>query len=136
MALSTSNATGVNFAYTTNAPGGETIFTTQTPAVTGTSDGAAAVHELGTTFTSDVAGQITAIRFWKSSSETGTHTGHIWSATGTQLASVTFTNETASGWQQMSLPTPLAIAGNTSYVVSVNTGNSFYVVTAHGLMRR
>ena len=131
--LSTSNVTGVNFAYTTNAPGGETIFTTQTPSVTGASDGASVNYELGTTFTSDVAGQITAIRFWKSSSETGTHTGHIWSSTGTQLASVTFTNETASGWQQMSLATPLAIAANTSYVVSVNTGNSYYVVTAHGL---
>ena len=67
-------------------------------------------YELGTAFTSDITGQITAVRFWKASNETGTHTGRIWSSTGTLLASVVFANETASGWQQQALTTPLAIA--------------------------
>jgi Domain of unknown function (DUF4082) len=49
------------------------------------------------------------------------------------LVSVTFTNETASGWQQQSLATPLAVSANTQYVVSVNTGNTFYVATNSGL---
>ena len=80
-----------------------------------------------------MTGQITAVRFWKASSENGTHTGNIWSSTGTLLASVTFTNETASGWQQQALTTPLAIAANTTYVVSVNTGNTYYVATNGGL---
>ena len=48
-------------------------------------------------FTSDVFGTITAIRFYKASANTGTHIGSLWTATGQLLASVTFTNETASG---------------------------------------
>jgi hypothetical protein len=80
-----------------------------------------------------VAGQVTAIRFWKDSNETGTHTGRIWSTTGQVLASVTFSGETASGWQQQNLTTPLSILANTQYVVSVNTGNNYYVATSGGL---
>jgi hypothetical protein len=107
-----------------------TIFTTQTPALPNVQVGP---HELGTEFTSTVSGQITAIRFWKSSSETGQHVGHIWSASGQLLASATFASETASGWQQQSLPSPLAIAANTVYVVSVNTGGIYYAATTSGL---
>ena len=66
------DVTSVNFSA---ASTGETLFTTQTPAVTNDSDGTGVNYELGTSFTSDVPGQITAVRFWKASSETGTHTG-------------------------------------------------------------
>ncbi len=54
-----------------------------------------------------------------------THVGHIWSAVGQLLATVTFTNESASGWQQQALATPLAVNANVEYVVSVNTANFF-----------
>ena len=113
------NVTGINF--TAAAATTETLFTTQTPVSTGLTDGTNVNYELGTVLQSDIAGQITAIRFWKDSNESGTHTGHIWSSTGTLLATVTFANETASGWQTQNLTTPLAIAATTSYVVSVNT---------------
>jgi len=122
------------FTTLTAIPTGQTLFTTQTPAVSNESDGATVNYELGTAFTSVTAGQITAVRFWKSSSETGTHTGRIWSSTGQLLASVIFANETASGWQQQALAAPLSIAANTTYVVSVNTGNTFYVFTKRGLL--
>ena len=82
-------------------------------------------------FTSDNPGVIQAIRYYKSPSETGTHVGHIWSATGQPLATVTFTNEGTSGWQQQALATPLTIKAGTTYVVSVNT-NSYYVSTSQG----
>ena len=84
-------------------------------------------------FQTTTAGHITAIRFWKDSDETASHTGRIWSAGGQQLASVVFSGETASGWQQQSLATPLSIAANTTYVVSVNTGSTYYVATTGGL---
>ena len=125
------NVTGVNFTAGTVTT--ETLFTTQAPTATGLTDGPTVNYELGTLIESDIAGQITAIRFWKDSHESGTHTGHVWSASGTLLATVTFTNETASGWQVQSLTTPLAIAANTTYVVSVNTGNTYYVASASGL---
>ena len=88
---------------------------------------------MGTAFTSGISGLITGVRFWKAPSESGTHVGNIWSSTGTVLASVTFTNETSSGWQQQRLNTPLAIAANTTYVVSVNIANGYYVATVGGL---
>ena len=47
-------------------------------------------------------------------------------AAGALLASVTFTNETATGWQQVNLPTPVAITANTTYVVSYHTPSGFY----------
>ena len=116
-----------------HAAASQTLFTTQTPSSTGQSDGTSMNYELGTLLQSNIAGQITAIRFWKDSRESGTHTGHIWSGAGQLLASVTFVNETASGWQQQSLGTPISIAANTTYVVSVNTGNAFYVASTSGL---
>ena len=74
--------------------------------------------ELGLKFRSTVAGYITGIRFYKSAQNTGTHVGHLWTGSGTLMASVTFSNETASGWQFQALATPVAITANTTYVVS------------------
>jgi hypothetical protein len=118
----------VTVSTSQNVP--QSIFTTQTPA-TSTTDGVD--YELGTRFTSTSAGQITAIRFYKAANESGTHTGRIWSASGQQLASVVFTGESASGWQQQTLATPLAITANTEYMVTVNTGNGYYATTDGGL---
>jgi len=109
------------------------LFTTQTPGSPSLSDGPGINYELGTAFQTDIAGQIVGVRFWKTSNETGTHVGHIWSSTGSLLASVTFSNETSSGWQQQPLTAPLSIAANTTYVVSVNTGNAYYVASVGGL---
>jgi hypothetical protein len=110
----------------------ETLFTTQTPQLVNESDGSTANYELGMKFTSAVAGHINAIRFWKCSRETGTHIGHIWNASGQLLASITFVNETSYGWQQQALTSPLAINANTVYVVTVNTGDTYYVSTDTG----
>ncbi len=82
--------------------------------------------ELGMKFRSDVAGTVTGVRFYKGSSNTGTHTGHLWTATGTLLASVTFAGETASGWQQATFSAPVPIAANTTYVVSYFAPNGSY----------
>ncbi len=133
VAVNNGNVTGVNFTASLAPFSGETLLTTQTPVDTNQSDGPGVDYELGTTFTSDVTGLITAVRFWKSSSENGTHIGNIWNSSGNLLTSVTFTNETASGWQAQALPSPLAIAANTTYIVSVNTTNAYYVITQSGL---
>jgi hypothetical protein len=81
-------------------------------------DGPDSAVELGVKFRSDVAGSITGIRFYKAAANTGTHVGNLWSSTGTLLGSITFSNETASGWQQMLLASPVAISSNTVYVAS------------------
>jgi hypothetical protein len=77
--------------------------------------------EVGVKFRSDSPGYITGIRFYKSSANTGTHVGHLWTSTGTLLASVTFSGETSSGWQQASFSRPVPISANTTYIASYHT---------------
>src|SRR3954449_11593779 len=71
---------------------------------------------LGVKFTASANGEITGIRFYKGPSNTGTHVADLWSSTGTLLATATFTNETASGWQQVNFSTPVAITAGIAYV--------------------
>jgi hypothetical protein len=77
--------------------------------------------EIGVKFRSDLNGYITSLRFYKSAANTGTHIGNLWTNAGTLLTSATFTNETASGWQQVNFPTPVAITAHTTYVASYHT---------------
>src|SRR5207342_990803 len=89
------------------------LFTaSNTPAQTNLNDGSPL--EVGVKFQSSVAGQITALKFYRSASDTGADILDLWTTTGTNLASVTFTNTAASGWQTVSLTTPVAISANTT----------------------
>lgn len=81
---------------------------------------------LGVKFRSDVPGQITGIRFYKGTNNTGTHTGSLWTENGTRLATATFTNETASGWQQVGFDIPVTIEANSTYVASYFAPNGNY----------
>ena len=100
-----------------NAAAQQTIWpSTTVPA--SIDNGASGPLELGVSFKSDVSGTITGIRFYKSAANTGVHVGRLWGPTGALLASVTFTGETASGWQQANFSTPVAITANTVYVAS------------------
>ncbi len=86
------------------------------PAVASDSDTASV--NLGVRFTTDSAGFVTGLRFYKGAANTGTHVGTLWTNGGTALASATFTGETASGWQQVNFATPVAVTANTLYVAS------------------
>jgi hypothetical protein len=108
-----------------------TLFGVSIPATLSQTDGVP--YELGIKFQSAVPGLITAIRHYKSPSETGLHTGRIWSSSGSLLASAVFTGETANGWQTQALVPPLRIAENTTYAVSVNI-NTHFPTTAQGLV--
>ena len=67
--------------------------------------------ELGVKFTSGIDGTVTGLRFYKGSQNTGTHVADLWNAaTGALVATATFTNEGASGWQQVNFSSPVAIA--------------------------
>jgi methionine-rich copper-binding protein CopC len=98
-----------------------------TPATPAQNDSGAV--ELGMKFTSDVAGYITSIRFYKGTGNTGTHVGHLWTATGTLLGSATFANETATGWQQVDFPSPIAINPGTTYVISYFAPAGHYAIS-------
>ena len=69
--------------------------------------------------------KITALKFYRSAGDTGPDVLDLWSATGANLASVTFTNTTASGWQTVTLATPVDIDANTTYVASYHTTGAY-----------
>src|ERR1043166_6672414 len=93
----------------------------------------AAALEVGVKFKADSNGFITGLRFYKYSQNTGTHIGNLWSATGTLLGTVTFSGESASGWQQATFASPVAITAGTTYVASYFTSTGFYAATPNGL---
>ena len=107
-----------------------TLFGSTVPAIPDSGDAGANV-ELGVKFTADAAGFVTAVRFYKSAANTGTHTGSLWSSAGTRLATATFTGESASGWQQVNFSTPVAVSAGTTYIASYHTTTGHYAAT-HG----
>jgi hypothetical protein len=100
------------------------------PAIPAVADESSSLT-VGLRFHSDVAGSVTGVRFYKGPANTGPHVGSLWSDTGTLLASVTISTETASGWQQAKFSTPVAIAANVTYVVSYSAPNGAYAVNRH-----
>ncbi len=120
--------------FVSNTGSEQRLLANDVPAVVSVTDNQA--YELGVRFRSQVAGELRAIRYYRAPGETGTHTGHIWTASGTLLATVPFTSETATGWQEARLPTPLLLQGNTDYVVSSNStyfGDTYNALTYPGL---
>jgi large repetitive protein len=99
---------------------------TDAPAAAPVSDGVQL--EVGVKFRSTVDGFVTGVRFYKGTTNTGTHVGHLWSRTGAMLAEATFSNETASGWQEVTFGAPVNITANQTYVASYHSP-SFYSAT-------
>ena len=135
--LSATNAAGTGtatLALTVNVASSSLFLASDVPASLNTNDTSSV--ELGVKFTSSTAGNITGFRFYKGSQDTGTHTANLWSATGTLLTSATFTGETASGWQTVSI-TPFPITAGTTYVASYHTAghysasSNYFATTAH-----
>ncbi len=82
--------------------------------------------EVGVKFQADLDGDITGIRFYKGAGNDGIHVGNLWTSTGQLLATGTFVNETATGWQQLDFAAPVAISANVTYVASYHTNDGFY----------
>lgn len=81
--------------------------------------------ECGVRFRASVEGFISGIRFYKGSGNIGTHVGSLWTNDGQLLASATFSNESATGWQAVSIP-PVAITAGKTYVASVYMPSGHY----------
>lgn len=93
----------------------QNVWGTVTPTTPADTDPQAVT--LGAEFQSSKAGIVKGVRFYKGTGNTGTHVGKLWTASGTLLASVTFSGESASGWQRADFATPVSINANTTYVV-------------------
>lgn len=84
--------------------------------------------ELGVQFKSSSDGLILGVKFYKGETNTGTHIGNLWASDGTNLATATFTGESATGWQTVFFSSPVAITADTRYIASYHTevGNYAY----------
>jgi hypothetical protein len=121
--------TGISVNVTVGSGGCPCSLWTPSQVPPGPADVDGSQVELGTRFRSDVAGYVTGIRFYKDSQNTGAHVGSLWTAGGARLSTVTFSGESASGWQEATFPSPVQIAPNTLYVVSYNASLGVYAAT-------
>lgn len=129
LALALCLTAGIGFAQqpTPSAGASYSLWSTSAaPSIPSFED--ATPNELGVKFYSDSDGFITAIRFYKGPLNTGVHIAHLWDVNGTLLSTATFTNETASGWQQVTLPNPVPITAGSVYVASYWDPNGGYAV--------
>jgi len=114
---------------TVSGPSFTSLFLGSTPTIVNTDDQASV--ELGVRFQTSVAGTISGIRFYKGSQDTSTHTGSLWSSTGVQLGTLTFTGETASGWQTAYFTSPITITPGQIYTASYHTDTGRYSSTTN-----
>lgn len=84
--------------------------------------------ELGMRFKSDIDGTIDGVRFYKGTGNGGTHVGNLWTNDGENMASVVFTDESPTGWQEALFDEPVEIEAGVTYVVSYYAPNGRYSV--------
>ncbi len=125
-------STPTSLAVTSNAS--YSIFGTQVPATVDSGDGSA--YELGLKFTASQGGFISGVRFYKSTANTGTHTGSLWSTAGTRLATVTFSGEAASGWQTANFVSAVPVTAGSTYIVSYSDPSGHYSVRNYAFTYR
>lgn len=115
-------------AVTVTAAGPHTFFGQTVPTIASADDDQSV--ELGLRFTAESDGFVAGVRFYKGAQNTGTHTGSLWGPDGTKLGSVTFTGETATGWQTASFTVPIAVIAGQTYTVSYTAPNGGYAMQA------
>ena len=113
------------WSFTTSATATDTLWSNASVPANPSAIDTSAV-ELGVKFEANTSGYLSGIRFYKGVGNTGTHVGDLWSSTGVLLASATFTNETTTGWQQVTFANPVPIASNTIYIASYYAPNGGY----------
>jgi hypothetical protein len=121
--------------YSNESPaiaGAVSIFTSQSPSGQTVNDSTGGI-ELGIKFRSAITGNILGIKFYKTTGNSGIHTGQLFSSDGTLMASAVFTNETDSGWQTALFATAIPIAANTTYIAAYHSSLGNYTFTAYGL---
>src|SRR4051794_34416041 len=109
----------------TGGPATSTLFSASATPTTITANDPSAV-DLGVKFQASTSGEIVGIRFYKGPQNTGPHIGDLWTSSGSLLASAPFTNESASGWQQVNFSTPVSITANTAYIASYEAPKGEY----------
>jgi hypothetical protein len=92
---------------------------------------------LGVKFFSLRAGKISAIRFYRGARSPVGYVARLYTASGGLLASATLATETGPipGWQTATLPMPISISANTTYVAAYYATNGRYADDYLGLAK-
>lgn len=113
------------------------LFTSQTPSVTDASDGTPGITT-GTTVVFAEDGTVTGVRFYATSTVSGTYTVGLWSVdssdpgTGTLLASKTMGSAPTGGtWNTVTFDTPVSVTTGVAYRAGVFSGAGRYVATTN-----
>lgn len=85
--------------------------------------------ELGIKFSSSSAGSISALQFYRSSAQTRSYTGSLWSASGTRLATASFPASSVVGWQTAKLTKVVPVAKGQTLVASYYAIGGAYPAT-------
>jgi hypothetical protein len=92
---------------------------------------------IGTYFKANGAPYVRGVTFYKGTGNTGTHVAHLRKVgSSTDLASATFSGETASGWQTVNFSSDVELPDSgfsATYVVWVSMPNGHYAFTNYGL---
>lgn len=123
----------VRFEVTPPPTGPQSIFGQIVPPNTATQDTSSV--ELGVKFTSDVAGTISAIRFYRAIPESAGFRVSLWSASGSLLrqANAVEVPFPTPGWQTIDLFPPVAIEPGITYVASYFALHGGYSYQHQGL---
>lgn len=128
--LNVTNVVADRETLTVNAPDRYSFFNGVAPksdAATLNNDAAAVA--LGMRFSVDRAGEVTELKYWRSSLDAGdtdVREGSLWRADGTLLGTVSFTSGVGeAGWQTATLSTPVALQAGVEYIVSYRTADNY-----------
>ena len=80
---------------------------------------------VGLTFTPTTNGYIKGLRYWRDASNTGTHTGTLYTATGQRMADLTFV-DAGTGWQTARFASNVPVTAGTTYVAAYFAPNGRY----------
>ncbi len=97
--------------------------TSTEPVQVDSNDGAAVT--LGLKFTPSVSGFIKGLRYYRDASNTGTHTGALYTSAGVKLADLTFSTG-GTGWQSANFATAVAVTAGTTYVAAYYAPDGHY----------
>jgi hypothetical protein len=132
---SSGQTASANVALTVSANPSESLFSeTSAPSILTVNDSNPV--ELGLKFQAASDGEIVGLKFYKGPQNTGPHVADLWSTSGTLLATATFSNETASGWQEVDFSQPVEITAGTTYIAAYHTNGEYsidpnYFATSH-----
>lgn len=113
-------------------PWSQTLLGDRVPGTTVQADTKAV--EVGVRFRSNVPGTITALRFYRGTRNASGYVARLWTSSGTLLAQVPVTDGAIPGWQEVALPSPVAISANTLYVVSYYSSNGQFGRDVDGVL--